>query len=148
MRRPPRPPQARMIDAPTMFGSLGRGLLAFACVAGVYLAAAAQGLAPAAQGACAFAALVASNLGLIAVHRGDAGLWAALRQPNSAFLAVVVAALALLLPVLLLPGVAAWFRFVPPPWPMLALAMSLPPALLLAAEAAVRAWRARGAAAN
>lgn len=141
MRRPPRRPQARMIDAPTLIASLARGALAFACVVGVYLAAGAQGLAPPAQAACAFAALVAANLALIAVHRGDGGLWGALRQPNPAFVAVVAGALCLLAPILLWPEAAAWFRFEPPPWPALGVALLLPPLLLLAVEAAVRARR-------
>ena len=147
MRRPPRRPQARMIDAPTLIASLARGALAFACVVGIYLVAGTQGLAPPAQAACAFAALVSGNLALIAAHRGDAGLWQALRQPNPAFVAVVGITCALLLPVLLLPPVAAWFRFVPPPWPMLVAALSLPALVLLVVEAAVRARR-RGAGAR
>lgn len=132
MRRPPRAPQARLIDVGTFTGSIARGLVAFAAVLATYLLAGRAGLPPAQQGALAFSALVAANLGLIVLHRSGDQLWQALRRPNPAFTLVAAVTLALLAVVVLLPAPAAWFRFEPPP-PAAALASIALPWLLLAA---------------
>jgi Ca2+-transporting ATPase len=132
MRRPPRAPQARLIDAGTFAGSISRGLVAFAAVLAIYLLAGRAGLPAAQQGALAFSALVAANLGLIVLHRSGDRLWQALCRPNPAFTLVAVVTLALLAIVVLLPAPAAWFRFEPPP-PTAVLASIALPWLLLAA---------------
>ena len=141
MRRPPRAPQARLIDAGVFAGSLARGLVAFAAVFAVYLLADRAGLPAAQQGALAFAALIAANLGLIVLHRSGDRLWHALRRPNPAFTVVAAVTLTLLAVVVLLPGPAAWFRFEPPSLPAALGAIALPWLLLAATDLLFRRRR-------
>lgn len=143
MRRPPRAPDARLIDAATFVGSIGRGLLAFVAVLAVYLLAGRAGLATTQQAALAFTALVIGNLGLIVLHRSGGSLWRALRRPNPAFAIVSVLTLALLTTITLLPGASAWFGFAPPPLPWLLLAAATPPMLLFAVDLVERRWAER-----
>ena len=138
MRRPPRAVHAHLVDAGVLFGSLARGLLAFLAVIAVHAAAGRAELPPAMQGALTFAALVAANLGLIVVHRGRRPWRERLRRPNPAFAWVTGLTLALLAVVILLPGPAAWFRFMPPSSAELAAAVLLPWIVLAGVEAAVR----------
>ena len=60
-----------MIGLRLLAGSIGDGALAFAACAFVYALARAQGCSDAEVAAAAFVALVASNVGLIALNRGD-----------------------------------------------------------------------------
>lgn len=143
MRRPPRAPDARLIDAATFVGSIGRGLLAFVAVLAVYLLAGRAGLATTQQAALAFTALVIGNLGLIVLHRSGGSLWRALRRPNPAFAIVSALTLALLTTITLLPGASAWFGFAPPPLPWLLLAAATPPMLLFAVDLVERRWAER-----
>jgi Ca2+-transporting ATPase len=137
MRRPPRARDARLVSLRTLLGSLAQGLLVFACVAAVYVVARGQGVPAGELAALAFTALVAGNLGLIAVNRAP-GRWRWLPADNPPYLVVVVAALALLLLATRWPAVAAWFRFEPPPWlPWLA-ALALPLAVLRLLDAVPR----------
>jgi Ca2+-transporting ATPase len=138
MRRPPRAAGARLIDARTFAGSIARGTVAFVAVLAVYLLAGRAGLPDPQRAALAFAALVASNLGLIVTHRGGDRLWQALRRPNPAFTIVAVLTLALLAVVVLAPVPAAWFRFAPPPLPAALGAVLLPWLLLAATDGAFR----------
>jgi P-type Ca2+ transporter type 2C len=140
MRRPPRAPDARLIDAATFAGSIARGLLAFVAVLAVYLLAGRAGLATTQQAALAFTALVVGNLGLIVLHRSGGSLWQALRRPNPAFTMVAALTLALLAAITLLPAVGAWFGFAPPPLPWLLLAAATPPMLLFAVDLVERRW--------
>ncbi|MBN8214518.1 MAG: cation-translocating P-type ATPase [Xanthomonadales bacterium] len=143
MRRPPRAPDARLIDAATFAASIGRGLLAFVAVLAVYLLAGRAGLATTQQAALAFTALVIGNLGLIVLHRSGDSLWRALRRPNPAFAIVSALTLALLAAITLLPGASAWFGFAPPPLPWLLLAAATPPMLLFAVDLVERRWAER-----
>lgn len=143
MRRPPRAPDARLIDAATFVGSIGRGLLAFVAVIAVYLLAGRAGLATTQQAALAFTALVIGNLGLIVLHRSGGSLWRALRRPSPAFAMVSALTLALLAAITLLPGASAWFGFAPPPLPWLLLAAATPPMLLFAVDLVERQWAER-----
>ena len=138
MRRPPRAVAAHLIDAGMLFGSFARGLLAFLAVIAVHAAAGRAELPVAMQGALTFAALVAANLGLIVVHRGRRPWRERLRRPNPAFAWVAGLTLALLAAAILLPGPAAWFRFVPPSPAWLAAAVLLPWIVLAGVEAAIR----------
>jgi P-type Ca2+ transporter type 2C len=138
MRRPPRAPDARMIDAGTFAVSIGRGLLAFAAVLTVYLTAGRADLTGAQQAALAFTALVIGNLTLIVSYRSGGSLWQALGQPNPAFATVASFTLALLAAITLLPGPGAWFGFAPPPLPWLMLAAGTPVAVLLVADLVAR----------
>ncbi|MEQ1513768.1 MAG: cation-translocating P-type ATPase [Lysobacteraceae bacterium] len=143
MRRPPRAPDARLIDAATFAGSIGRGLLAFVAVLAVYLLAGRAGLAATQQAALAFTALVIGNLGLIVLHRSGGSLWRTLRRPNPAFAVVSALTLALLAAITLLPGAGAWFGFAPPPLAWLLLAAATPPMLLFAVDLIERRWAER-----
>lgn len=146
MRRPPRRPNARLIDRGALAGSVGRGLAALAAVVAVYLAAAQAGLSAPMQAALAFAALVCCNLALILVHLRDAPRGGRpigrMRWPNAAFWAVATLTLSALAAVSLLPTPAAWFGFAVPPPAALALAVSLPPLWLIALELLPRRRRA------
>jgi Ca2+-transporting ATPase len=148
MRRPPRAPDARLIDLHTFAGSVARGLVAFAAVLAVYFAAGAATLPAAEQGALAFAALVSANLGLIVLHRSGAHLWAALRRPNPAFSWVAALTLGVLAAIVLLPAPAAWFRFAPPPPLVFVAALLLPWLALAAADALFRRVEHRASAEN
>jgi Ca2+-transporting ATPase len=148
MRRPPRAPDARLIDLRTFAGSLARGLVAFIAVLAVYFAAAASTVSSAEQGALAFAALVSANLGLIVLHRSGPHLWAALRRPNPAFSWVAALTLGLLAAIVLLPAPAAWFRFAPPPPLAFLGALLLPWLALAAADALFRRVERRASAQN
>ncbi len=143
MRRPPRAPDARMIDVATFAGSVGHGLIAFAAVLGVYLLAGRSGLHTSQQGALAFTALVIGNLTLIVSYRSGGSLWQALRQPNPAFAIVSALTLALLIAINLLPGPGAWFGFAPPSLSWLSLAMTTPVAVLLAVDLIARRFMRR-----
>jgi P-type Ca2+ transporter type 2C len=143
MRRPPRAAQARLIDAGVFAGSLARGLVAFVAVLAVYLLAARAGLPAGQQGALAFAALVAANLGLIVLHRSGERLWQALRRPNPAFTLVAIVTLGLLAIVTLLPAPAAWFRFQPPSAAAALGAIALPWLLLAVTDILFRRRRPR-----
>lgn len=130
MRRPPRPASARLLDARTLARGLWRGLLSFAAVAGVYLAATRLALPHPQAAAAAFMGLVSGNVALIRVHHGGG------RNPAIAIAATAAAALLAL--VVYLPAAARWFHFAPPP-PSLALAAVASPWLLLAG--ALFTWR-------
>ncbi|MFZ5637061.1 MAG: cation-translocating P-type ATPase [Pseudomonadota bacterium] len=138
MRRPPRAPDARLIDARTFAVSVARGLTAFAAVWAVYWLAGRMGASDAQRGALTFAALVASNLGLIVLHRSGDHLWQALRRPNVAFTVVAALTLTVLAVVVLLPTPAAWFRFAPPPLGAALGALALPWLLLAATDGLFR----------
>ncbi|MBA8882735.1 cation-translocating P-type ATPase [Dokdonella fugitiva] len=126
MRRPPRDPRRAVIGLRLLAGSIGDGALAFAACAFVYALARAQGCSDAEVAAAAFVALVASNVGLIALNRGR-GLW---RTRNHAFWFVVAGACGALALSLALPALARFFRFAVPPAGILGLAGTLPLALL------------------
>ena len=130
MRRRPRPADEAMLGWLPMLASLSKGALMFAAVAAVYFLAGEQGYEPAVVSALAFTALVAGNIGLMAVFRSGRGLRRALSPRNRSFWIIAgVATLALVLATQL-PAAAQVFGFVPPPlWPWLA-ALGLP--LLLA----------------
>ncbi len=143
MRRPPRPPGARLIDAATFADSVGRGSTAFAAVLTVYLLAGRYGLQASQQGALAFTALVIGNLTLIVSYRSGNSLWQTLHRPNRAFTLVATFTLALLAAVTLLEVPGAWFGFSPAPLPWLLFAAATPVTVLLAADLIGRGARRR-----
>jgi Ca2+-transporting ATPase len=136
MRRPPRAPDRRLLDFATLFGGLAQGALVFAAVAAVYLWGRGQRLPDGELAALAFTALVAGNLGLVALNRAVApGRWGLAANP--VFWGVVGGAAALLALAAFVAPVGTWFGFVPPP-PLPALVACLLPLALLAATAALR----------
>jgi Ca2+-transporting ATPase len=144
MRRPPRPPTARLLDLRGLVANLLRGGAMFAAVAAAY--ALGQALAmPATQvGALAFTALVTGNLGLIVVYRAGASLGETLRTPNRAFAVVSAAALSMLLLVTRMPLPARWFGFEPPPLGPWLIALLLPLAVAAVLKAGRRDGRSAG----
>jgi Ca2+-transporting ATPase len=126
MRRPPRPPTQRLLDAHCLFASLAHGAVMFAVVALVYAIGRADLLPPMESGAAAFTALVTGNLGLILLYRSGTSPWHALRRRNVAFWVVVVAAMAILVAMTWFEIPAGWFGFAPPPFGLWSLALLLP----------------------
>ena len=139
MRRSPRAPRARLIDLRMLWGSIWRGLVVFVAVGAVYAGAAQAALPLPQRGALAFIALVAGNLGLVALHRNGPVL-RKLQRRDLAFWIVAAPTLGLLGAITALPGVAAWFDFEPPPLPAAALALLLPWAALWCIRITER-WR-------
>ncbi|HEU4662931.1 MAG TPA: cation-translocating P-type ATPase [Dokdonella sp.] len=127
MRRRPRDPRRAVLGMRLLAGGIADGTLMFAATALVYGIGRAVGCTDAAVAAAAFVALVAGNIGLIALNRDD-GL---LRMRNRAFWIVVAAATAGLVATLGLAPVGRFFRFEAPPPGMLAVAAGLPLAALV-----------------
>ena len=142
MRRPPRPPDAHLLDGRALAATLAQGACMFSVVAAVYAWGLRASLGFAQAGALAFTALVAGNLALVILHRAGPSLWRTLRQPNPAFWVVGTAALALLCTVTRFDTPARWFGFAPPPWHAWWIAV-LVPFLLVALLDALAAYRGR-----
>jgi Ca2+-transporting ATPase len=114
MRRPPRHPSAPLITAGFAIWSLLQGALVLALVAGLYVVALHQNLPETDARALAFAALVATNLGLVLVNRSlSASIFAAFTRPNAALWWVVTATAAILAAVILFPPARELFHFGP-----------------------------------
>ena len=97
-----------------MVWSLLQGILVLALVAGLFVMALQQNLPEPDARALAFAALVATNLGLVLVNRslGDSVL-AAFTRPNASLWWVVAATAAILAGVILFPPARELFHFGP-----------------------------------
>jgi len=126
MRRPPRPSAEPMLGWRPMLSSLLKGSVMFGTVAAVYLVALKRALPPAQISALAFTALVAGNIGLIAVFRSGKGLGRALSRRNTAFWVVSLAALIALVVATRLPGLADLFGFAVAPMPLWLAALGIP----------------------
>jgi Ca2+-transporting ATPase len=126
MRRPPRSPSRRLLDARTLFGSLGQGLVVFAAVAATYALGRASEIPAPQLAALSFTALVVGNLGLIVVNRAGAAQRRWWRQSNPAFWIVSLSALGLLFLVTRFAGPGQPFRFAPPPLDLSVVALLLP----------------------
>ncbi len=114
MRRPPRHPSAPLFTASFVVWSLLQGTLVLALVAGLFVMALRQGLPEPDARSLAFAALVATNLGLVLVNRSlGASIFAALARPNAALWWVVAATATILAGVLLFPPARELFHFGP-----------------------------------
>ena len=114
MRRPPRPPSAPLFTAGFVIWSLLQGALVLALVAGLFVMALRQNLPEPDARALAFAALVATNLGLVLVNRSlSASVFAAFTRPNAALWWVVAATAAILAGVILFPPARELFHFGP-----------------------------------
>ncbi|MBM3522170.1 MAG: cation-translocating P-type ATPase [Alphaproteobacteria bacterium] len=145
MRRPPRAPEAPLFSRPLVAWGLVQGLVAFALVAAVYLAAIARGLPDDVVRSLAFFALVSAIASLILVNRSfSASLAEALRRPNRALAGVLLAVAAMLAATLLLPLARDLFRFGVPASLDLAIACASGIAALLALERLKPLMRDRG----
>ncbi|HEY6941868.1 HAD-IC family P-type ATPase, partial [Dokdonella sp.] len=129
MRRMPRDPRRPVLGLRLLASGVADGALMFAASALVYGVGRAIGCTDAAVAAAAFVALVAGNVGLIALNRGS-GL---LRTRNRTFWIVVAGAAIGLVATLGLAPVGRFFRFEAPPPGMIALAAGLPLAALVPA---------------
>ena len=114
MRRPPRRPSAPLFSAGFVVWSLLQGVLVLALVAGLFVMALQQNLPKPDARSLAFAALVATNLGLVLVNRSlGASIFAAFTRPNAALWWVVLAAAAILAGAILFPPARELFHFGP-----------------------------------
>jgi Ca2+-transporting ATPase len=114
MRRPPRHPSEPLFTAGFVAWSLLQGALVLALVVGLFVMALRQGLPEPDARSLAFAALVATNLGLVLVNRSlDASPFAALLRPNTALWWVVAATATILAGVILFPPARELFHFGP-----------------------------------
>ena len=115
MRRPPRAPSAPLFTAGFVIWSLLQGVLVLALVAGgLFVVALRQNLPEPDARALAFAALVATNLGLVLVNRSlGASVFTAFTRPNAALWWVVAATAAILTGVILFPPARELFHFGP-----------------------------------
>jgi Ca2+-transporting ATPase len=114
MRRFPRHPSAPLFTAGFVIWSLLQGVVVLALVAGLYVMALHQNLPEPDARSLAFAALVATNLGLVLVNRSlSASVFAAFSRPNAALWWVVAATAAILAGVILFPPARELFHFGP-----------------------------------
>jgi P-type Ca2+ transporter type 2C len=114
MRRPPRNPEAPVFTAGFVWRSLLQGAVVLALVAALFILALDRGLPEADARGLAFAALVATNAGMVLVNRtGRTSLFAAFRQPNPTLWWVLGITSALLAAVFLVPPARELFAFGP-----------------------------------
>lgn len=126
MTRPPRPPSQHLLDTAILLGSLAQGLAVFLAVAAIYFYGRSADMPAAQLAALSFTALVAGNLGLIAINRSGPSFWRSLLQPNPAFWIVTLMALSLLMAITRFQAPGHWFGFAPPPIEMSVVALLLP----------------------
>ncbi|MGC2413013.1 MAG: cation-translocating P-type ATPase [Stellaceae bacterium] len=114
MHRPPRNPEASLLTTSFVSWSLLQGVLILALIAGLFIIALYRGLPDADARALAFAALVATNIGLVLVDRaGNASLFGAFRQSNPALWWVLGITSAILAAILLIGPARELFGFGP-----------------------------------
>jgi P-type Ca2+ transporter type 2C len=114
MRRPPRDPQAPLFTMRFIAWSLLQGVVVLAVVAGLFVAALRSGLPEADVRALAFAALVATNAGLVLVNRSESrSVLAAFRQRNPALWWMLGATSVILAAILLIAPARHLFGFGP-----------------------------------
>ena len=139
MRRKPRDSTAPLFTAGFIVWSLLQGLLVFAVIAALFIWTLRRGLPAADARALAFAALVATNIGLVLVDRaGGASLFASFRQPNPALWWVLGITAAILAAILSIAPARVLFGFGPLHADDLALAIAAGAAVLLLLDALKR----------
>ncbi|UIJ46308.1 cation-translocating P-type ATPase [Sphingomonas cannabina] len=114
MRRPPRPPSARLLSLDLLGWSLVQGLVALTAVVGLLLWDHGHGVDEETLRAATFIALVAAVLALVLVNRSfSASLVTALRRPSLALVVVAALVVSVLALAQLVPGVGQLFGFAP-----------------------------------
>ena len=114
MRRPPRDPLEPLFSVRLTAWSLLQGMLVLALVSGLFVVALHRGLPEEDARTLAFAALVATNLGLVLVNRSrDASIFAAFARSNAVLWWVVTATTAILAGVILYLPARDLFHFGP-----------------------------------
>jgi P-type Ca2+ transporter type 2C len=124
MLRPPRDPAAPLFTTGFVVWSLLQGVLVLAVVTGLFVFARDRLLPDEEARALAFAALVATNAGLVLVDRAaGASLVAAFRRPNPALWVVLGITSSILASVMLIGPARELFGFGPLHWHDLAVAL-------------------------
>jgi P-type Ca2+ transporter type 2C len=142
MRRPPRHPEQPLLTLGYLAWSLVQGVVVLGLVAGLFVIVLHQGLPEEDARALTFAALVATNLGLVLVNRSQsASLWAAFRRRNAALWWVAGATAAVLMALVTFPPARALFHFGPLHPDDVALAVGSGVVILLGLEWLKRALR-------
>jgi len=115
MKRPPREATESLFGKKPLMISVLQGVVALACVLGVYMAAGAAGLGSGEQRAAAFITLIVSNLALILTNRSwSSGMFSAFKERNVPLPWVVGGAAVFLVFVLAVPFLQHLFHFVLP----------------------------------
>jgi Ca2+-transporting ATPase len=116
MQQPPRKPEDRILDRPTVIIALAQGLVAFAIVLALYLSGMMRGLSDDQLRTISFITIVVANLALICTNRSwSESIIASCRKPNSAFWWVMGGTIFFLGFVLIIPAARDLFRFAPIP---------------------------------
>ena len=117
MSRPPRPPDAAMIDRHIMLGAVLQGLVVLGATLAVFYRASSQFPdSPDTARTLAFVTLMVSNVGLILANRSwEHSAWFMLKRSNPVFPWVVVGSLALLFGVTYIPVLNEILHFVSVP---------------------------------
>jgi Ca2+-transporting ATPase len=135
MQRPPRQPEQPLFSRALVVWSLLQGTLAFTLVAAIYVMALRSGMPVPEVRALAFVSLVVVIISLILLNRSfSSSLLVALRRPNRALAAVLVAVTILLTLALLWPVTSDLFGFGPLHAGDLALALGVGVVALVALE--------------
>jgi len=114
MRRPPRHPSTPLFTAGFVTWSLLQGVLVLALVAALFVMALRQNLSEPDARSLAFAALVATNLGLVLVNRSlGASVFAAFTRPNAALWWVAAVTTGILATLIIFPPARELFHFGP-----------------------------------
>ena len=114
MRRPPRNPDEPLFSFGYIAWSLTQGAIVLAFVAGLFLLALTRGLPEADARALTFAALVATNLGLVLFNRSRGErLWTGIRRRNATLWWVAGSTAALLTGIIAFEPVRQLFHFGP-----------------------------------
>jgi Ca2+-transporting ATPase len=114
MRRPPRDRDEPLFSFGYIAWNLGQGAIVLAFVAGLYVLALHEGAPEPDARALTFAALVATNLGLVLVNRARGEpFWAGLRRRNAALLSVTAGTIGVLAAILVIDPARSLFHFGP-----------------------------------
>ncbi|MEA1650983.1 cation-translocating P-type ATPase [Nitrospirillum sp. BR 11164] len=141
MRRPPRPPGSTLFSRALVLWSLAQGIVAFAVVAVLFMAALNGGMPADQARALAFVALMLINFGLVLVNRSFAASpLTALLRPNTALWTVLGVMAAVMAATLAWPPAADLFAFGPLHADDLAVAFVAAVVMVLALEMVKPLW--------
>src|SRR5262249_21763539 len=148
MRRPPRDLEQPLFSFRYIAWSLGQGMVALIFVAGLFVVSLHQGLPEEDARTLVFAALVATNLGLVLVNRSQgSGLRAAIQPRNTPWRLVAGRAAAILAAIIAFEPARRMFHFGPLHADDGALAIALG-AIVMLALSLLKRMRLRSAAPN
>jgi Ca2+-transporting ATPase len=114
MQRPPRKPDARILDRATVTIALAQGFVALGFVLAIYLYGMMEGLSEDELRTLTFVTIVVANLALICTNRSwTQSIVTTLKKPNTAFWWVIGLTIVFLAADLVVPGLRALFQFAP-----------------------------------